>query len=123
MAIEAHSTTAYWAVVIGINFYPEQGGACLKSCARDEMAVKLFLEAQEPTTDITILTVTNLMDPSLSGSSEEPEAWPTFENIKSSLGRVFDKAKSGDVVYIHHSGHGTRLLSCSNTLEFAWSCC
>ena len=45
MAIEAHSTTTYWAVVIGINFYPEQDGAWLKGCVRDTMAVKLFLEA------------------------------------------------------------------------------
>ena len=50
---------------------------------------------------------TNLTDPSLSGSSEEPEAWPTLENVKSSLSKVFDKAKSGDVVYIHYSGRGT----------------
>lgn len=73
--------------------------------------MKLFLEAQEYAADITVLTATTPTDSSLCGPPEEPETWPTFENVRSSLRRVFNNAKDGDVVYIHYSGHGTRLPS------------
>ena len=39
---------------------------------------------------------------------EEGELWPTRANIVRELSRIIDTASSGDLVYIHYSGHGIR---------------
>ncbi|KAF2804514.1 uncharacterized protein BDZ99DRAFT_451575 [Mytilinidion resinicola] len=108
MAIKSHSATTHWAVIVGIDYYPEPKHKCLKGCVRDATTVKLFLETGEPNANIAVLTATAPTDPSFGRPSEEPEVWPTYENFISSLRRVIDMAKSGDFVYIHYSGHGAR---------------
>jgi hypothetical protein len=44
---------------------------------------------------------------------EREDQWPTFENIVSCFERITATAKSGDCVYIHFSGHGTKLNTIS----------
>lgn len=39
---------------------------------------------------------------------EDEGFWPTHENIVRELNRIMDVATSGDLVYIHYSGHGIR---------------
>ena len=39
---------------------------------------------------------------------EKPDLWPTCANVIRSLKRILEKAKPGNFVYIHYSGHGTR---------------
>lgn len=38
-------------------------------------------------------------------------AMPTGANIKKALDRMVDQAESGDVLFFHYSGHGTRIPS------------
>lgn len=38
---------------------------------------------------------------------------PTGANIKRALSQMVDKAESGDVLFFHYSGHGTRIPSLS----------
>ncbi|KAF2785962.1 hypothetical protein K505DRAFT_344216 [Melanomma pulvis-pyrius CBS 109.77] len=111
MAIESRSATVHWAVIIGIDYYPEPKDKCLSGCVRDATTVKLFLETGEPNVNIAVLTATTPTDPSFGRPQEKPEVWPTYENVISGLLSVIDMAKGGDFVYIHYSGHGTRLLS------------
>ena len=34
---------------------------------------------------------------------------PTGRNMKKALQKIIDEAESGDVIYIHYSGHGTQI--------------
>lgn len=38
-----------------------------------------------------------------------PHAQPTGKNIRAALSDLVASAKSGDVLFVHYSGHGTRL--------------
>ncbi|KAK0729585.1 caspase domain-containing protein, partial [Lasiosphaeris hirsuta] len=97
---------AHWAVLIGIDFYARE--RCLQGSVRDVETVKQYLEAGSAPVDITILTATTPSDPSSRRPAEEPALWPTRTNVIAKLKRVLEKAKGGDFVYIHYSGHGTR---------------
>ena len=48
-----------------------------------------------------------------SGPDETPELWPTYGNVTSSLKEMSSRAKAGDFIYIHYSGHGTRIPNSS----------
>ncbi|KAK4457495.1 caspase domain-containing protein [Cladorrhinum samala] len=106
MAEEADITPKHWAVLIGINFYVE--GRCLQGSVRDVKTVKQYLEAGRTPVDISILTASSPSDPSSRRPIEEPALWPTRNNVIKKLKRVLEKAKRGDFVYLHYSGHGTR---------------
>ncbi|RYP16784.1 hypothetical protein DL767_010131 [Monosporascus sp. MG133] len=103
---EADTAVNYWAVLIGINFYPQD--KCLEGCVRDAESVKQYLEAGPKPVDIVILTATKPSDPRSTRPVEKPDFWPTRKNAVSSLNRILGTAKKGDFVYIHFSGHGTR---------------
>jgi hypothetical protein len=102
-----HPTTKSWALLIGINFYVQE--KCLSGCVRDVKSIASYLRASQKEVKITVLTATT---PSITDSyypAEDPAAWPTSKNIISFLRRVIDEACQGDSVYIHYSGHGTRI--------------
>ncbi|KAK3386536.1 caspase domain-containing protein [Podospora didyma] len=106
MADDPAVASTHWAVLIGINFYV--GGRCLQGSVRDVETVKQYLEAGLTPVDIATLTATTPSDPSSRRPIEEAALWPTRENVIRKLKRVLEKAKQGDFVYIHYSGHGTR---------------
>ncbi|KAE9584987.1 putative Caspase-like domain-containing protein [Lupinus albus] len=86
------------AVLIGCN-YPGTK-AELKGCINDvwrmyNCLINRYNFSQE---DITVLIDT---DPSYTQ--------PTGKNIRLALSRLIRFAKSGDVLFVHYSGHGTRL--------------
>ncbi|KAE8447332.1 hypothetical protein EG329_010890 [Mollisiaceae sp. DMI_Dod_QoI] len=107
MADEAGIPATHWAILIGINFYVDD--QCLHGSVRDVEMVKQYLEAGPTPVDIAILTATTPSDPSSRRPIEDPDLWPTSKNVIASLKRVLKRAKPGDFVYIHYSGHGTRL--------------
>jgi hypothetical protein len=82
-------------------YYPNLGG-----CVRDINYVEDFLKTKLglPADRITKLTA--------SGDGNrptEPESqWPTYKNMVAAFKSLTKKAKAGDQVYIHYSGHGGR---------------
>lgn len=101
-------TTAvtHWALLIGINYYVKD--ICLKGAVRDAETIEQYLKAEPIPADITILTATSPREPDSTLPLEAPGSWPTHANVIRSLKRILDKAKPGNFVYIHYSGHGTR---------------
>lgn len=88
------------AVLVGCN-YPNTKYE-LHGCINDVMAMREKLVSRfgfDPS-NIQVLT-------------DEPGSLliPTGANIKRSLGRMIGKAESGDVLFFHYSGHGTRVPS------------
>ncbi|KAM3450097.1 hypothetical protein MY3296_006405 [Beauveria thailandica] len=97
----------HWSVLVGINFY---GGAeDLQGCVQDVWAIKQYLETGRQSVDVAALTATAPANPTSRRLVEDPGCWPTWANLTNRLKRVLDNAKPGDLVYLHFSGHGTRL--------------
>lgn len=42
-------------------------------------------------------------------TDEDPQAQPTGRNIRAALSDLVASAEAGDVLFVHYSGHGTRL--------------
>lgn len=90
------------AVLVGCN-YPDTPNE-LHGCINDVVAMRDVLMTRfgfDPS-HIELLTDEH-------GSSIKP----TGANIKRALSHMVDKAESGDVLFFHYSGHGTRIPSLS----------
>lgn len=107
MTSRPSSATAHWALLIGINFYVEE--ICLEGCVRDVETTRQYLEAGPTPVNIKMLTATKPSDPSSRLPIEAPDSRPTDKNLIAELKRIQGQAKEGDTVYIHYSGHGTRI--------------
>ena len=84
------------------SYYPNLGG-----CVRDINQVEQMLRSRLGLKDeqITKLTSSN----SNNGQPvEDDESLPTYENLVKVFNKITDKAKEGDQIYIHYSGHGGR---------------
>ena len=83
-------------------YYKSLGG-----CVRDINHMEEFLLNKLGMTKESIfkLTATNT---GKDHPSEPRDQWPTYENMVSGFKKVTDMAQSGDMVYIHYSGHGGR---------------
>ncbi|KAF4473438.1 caspase [Fusarium agapanthi] len=103
------SSTDHYAILIGINAYPDRP---LTSCVRDVEKIKSLLERQlKGSVDIQTLTSSeslSLDSESTSNAQELHVDWPTCRNVILAFEKVTSKARPGDCVYIHYSGHGTR---------------
>ncbi|KAI1128941.1 caspase domain-containing protein [Nemania abortiva] len=86
----------YFAILIGINTYPKQP---LQGCIRDVQTIKGLLEDSLEYVNVKLLT---------SDLAQNPQLWPTHQNVVSAFQEVTSLARPGDLVYIHFSGHGTR---------------
>ncbi|CAE5964687.1 unnamed protein product [Arabidopsis arenosa] len=86
------------AVLIGIN-YPGTK-AELRGCVNDVRRVHKCLVDRFGFSERNI---TELID------TDESSTKPTGKNIRSALLNLVESAKSGDVLVVHYSGHGTRL--------------
>ncbi|KAK5693658.1 hypothetical protein LTR97_010227 [Elasticomyces elasticus] len=106
MAQSKRQDTKQFAVLIGINAYVDEP---LKGCVRDVEAVKSYLTGLYPDAQLTTLTASEPRVPWSSFSTGDPGYWPTHENVTSSLDKVLSSGVAGDGVYIHFSGHGTRI--------------
>lgn len=96
-----------WAILIGIDLYK---GKPLKGAVRDVWRVKQYLETHHKNADIYVFTASNPTNNQTSCPPEEPQSWPTAANIVKSMRDLTDRAKAGDFVHIHFSGHGTRFV-------------
>ncbi|KAF2844810.1 hypothetical protein T440DRAFT_547062 [Plenodomus tracheiphilus IPT5] len=98
-----------WAVIIGMNYYPTNEERCLRGCVLDAEKVDQYLrDVLTDSLDATVFTAStppSHSDPPL----EDPIFWPTYERVTRRLDLIIAKAKSGDCVYIHYSGHGARI--------------
>src|SRR2546430_12157532 len=56
-----------------------------------------------------MFTATESADPESSSPTEDPMFWPTYHNVTSALEKITSLGKTGDFIYIHYSGHGTRV--------------
>lgn len=98
-----------WALLIGIDYYLPGGQRKVKfgnlnGCVQDVTALEDYLRKVLKVTNITKLT-------SSPEQTEKADALPTHDNFVRELTRITDPingAKSGDLVYIHYSGHGIR---------------
>lgn len=92
------------------NMLPEGTYPSLLGCVRDVTHVEGFLTGtlKVPANQIRKLTSTN------NGNAvppEPPEDRPTYENILKAFREIGSRAKKGDQVYIHYSGHGGRSIT------------
>ena len=101
---DQHTIPTHYAILIGIKAYPNSS---MESCVRDVQKIKECLESKLPGVDIQTLTASGGDTP-----LENPESWPTCSNMTSALEMVTSRAQPGDFIYIHYSGHGTRLDPC-----------
>jgi hypothetical protein len=101
----------HYALLIGIDKYLENelpDGSYyrdLSGCVRDINHVERFLLTTLgiPRANITKLTAS---DNGSDKPAEPRKLWPTYENMVAGFNALTRKAKAGDQVYIHYSGHG-----------------
>lgn len=86
------------AVLIGIN-YPGTK-AELKGCVND---VKRMYACLVDRYGFSKENITVLID------TDDRYTQPTGRNIRRALGNLVGSAEPGDVLFVHYSGHGTRL--------------
>ncbi|KAI0189783.1 hypothetical protein EV127DRAFT_512167 [Xylaria flabelliformis] len=100
-------TNTRYAILIGIDAYP---GFPLRSCAQDVRDIQHYLEENLDSLEIHLFSTAEIPDLRETDSQvwEPPLCWPSYENVTIALDNVASRTKSGDSVYIHYSGHGTR---------------
>jgi hypothetical protein len=101
-----NNTTRQYAILIGINSYVERP---LRGCVRDVVEMKKYLISLPVPIQVYLFTADTTRNASPSHSVEDSGRRPTYDNVKSALREVTSQAKPGDSVYIHYSGHGTRM--------------
>lgn len=108
-----NATPRLHALLIGIDCYlPNRlpDGIVYRSlsgCVRDITLVESFLQSQLAIPDERILKLT-ASNVGAARPPEPPEELPTYENMVAAFQEVTALAQSGDLVYIHYSGHGGR---------------
>ncbi|KAB8268076.1 caspase domain-containing protein [Aspergillus minisclerotigenes] len=103
---DTNSSISAYAILIGINAYQEKP---LQGSVRDVQRIQKHLEKISTSIEIQMLTATRSQDPEARTPIEPQHLWPTHQNVLSALTGVASSAKPGDIVYIHYSGHGTRM--------------
>ena len=106
----------FYALLIGIDYYNPKPDNYdhLQGCVRDIDKMGDFLERslKHPSGQLKITRLTSPIPDTnstadvRSGREEKP---PTYENIVQAFKDITESAQSGDLVYIHYSGHGGRV--------------
>ena len=106
--MESHSSPACWALLIGIDYYPDDGETSpLEGCARDVERLHQHLEGRGRIHTILLKASIGNEDGS-KWPCEDESQWPTLHNVRSSVSMIITQASAGDLVHIHFSGHGVR---------------
>jgi Caspase domain len=101
---------AFYALVIGCDCYldnqlPEGSYPSLRGCVRDATRVEEFLRLRAGLKNANLIRLTSTAGPD--GRPVEPaKKRPTYENIVNAFRELTARAKAGDHVYVHYSGHG-----------------
>jgi hypothetical protein len=120
-----------WVLLIGIDCYmPNElsDGTFYRSlagCVRDILKVEQCLRSEFGLTDERLIRLTASRaggnNPSSRGSggtpssredekpTELPEQWPTYRNIVRAFRNLEKRARPGEQIYIHYSGHGGKV--------------
>jgi hypothetical protein len=103
-----------WIILVGVDYYiPGDKGECrsMRGAVQDVFLVEQYLvqtySIREDHISKLIATEPTSGCPRVSNRSELDN--PTSENIKRALKDVTDKAKPGDFVYFHYSGHSVQV--------------
>ena len=109
--MESHSSPTCWALLIGINYYPDDKETSpLEGCVRDVEQLQQHLEGRENIHTILLkASIGNEID--AQKPWEDESQWPTLHNVRSSVSRIISEATTGDLVHIHFSGHGVRRMT------------
>ena len=112
MVDDEQSSPSCWALLIGIDLYPDNGETRpLKGCVRD---VRQFQQCLKSRTDVYTIVLTASDGDHIDGNPlrkrppENEQQWPTLENVRSAITMITESARPGDAVHIHFSGHGLR---------------
>ncbi|KAI1385985.1 peptidase C14, caspase domain-containing protein [Hypoxylon trugodes] len=110
-----------WAILIGIDYYVHDEAQShpyslsLRGCVNDVILVQKFLCQS---TDIDPNRIHKLIASRPDQPNNEANlGLPSYENIVELFQHVTTKAKKGDLVYIHYSGHGARVRSIFSHLK------
>ncbi|MCJ1269028.1 hypothetical protein MMC22_008916 [Lobaria immixta] len=97
----------HYAILIGIDAYPNRP---LTSCVHDVLEIKNYLIKELlKSVHIQIFTAAKSTDLKSCNPAEDSVLWPTYDNVTAAFRKVTSLARAGDFVYIHYSGHGTRM--------------
>ncbi|KAJ4204945.1 hypothetical protein NW759_014754 [Fusarium solani] len=105
-----------WALLIGVGLTVPRPNAratgpvndtSLPGAVEDIKAIAEYLEIGSFNIDMIIFTATKSPD-NAGKTIEAEECLPSHDNVTSSMLRIIKLSSSGDHVYIHYSGHGTR---------------
>jgi len=119
-----------WALLIGAGYYmsgdarKDSSGrvaqyASLGGCVNDVALIECFLKTELGLADEHIIKLTSTApgDASCNRPEEDISAWPTHHNISRAFLEIGAKARPGDLVYIHYSGHGARVQTAYSGLK------
>ncbi len=86
----------------------------LHGCVEDVRRVEAMLRARIAPSALSITTLIAAHGPVPDGDPlGDPAMWPTAANIRRAVAALAERARPGDQVYLHYSGHGGRV-------ETAW---
>jgi hypothetical protein len=100
---------AHKALLIGVNYYNVPAQNNLLGPVPDVKLVHQFIRKYRPTAKVVTLTASEPTDSTKGRPAEDPEHWPTRNNVISNLDIILDESVAGDAVYVHFSGHGTTI--------------
>jgi hypothetical protein len=95
-----------WAILIGVNFYPGAQQR-LEGAVNDVDDIHSYLERYYGPITTFKITADAPGNPSQTTPKGSPSSWPTYTNVIDAITKVTQSADSGDLVYLHYSGHGT----------------
>ena len=111
----------FYALLIGIDYYlPNPLFRSLQGAVRDIDKVADYLDKSLKISSDKITRLTSpVPDTNSLGDvrAARQEMSPTYQNIVNAFNSITEGAKSGDLVYIHYSGHGGRVSTIFKDLK------
>ncbi|KAI4173849.1 MAG: hypothetical protein LQ346_008327 [Caloplaca aetnensis] len=96
---------AKWIVLIAVDFYVDIDYR-LKGCVNDADDFESWLKQSQDHVSVTKFLAVNTGDPDQTTPTGPADLWPTRGNVSRRLQEITEKAKAGDFVHVHYSGHG-----------------